>query len=315
MTEEICPICERPTKSQRKALKFSLRIVCDRCGTFYINREAVDDLPAETRKWDDIWRSKVSFFVRRMQAGDEPPKISLDFIRQIYVESELPTPAEQGDNLILVLGDELRNRPGDKRSWTSDQQHELAARIGARNQDDIHYIVAELVSHGLLEDTSTKGLLSLRPTFEGWRHHQELKRQAVESNVAFMAMPFGDKRLDRVYNECFRPAVVATGFRLFRIDENALAGSIINRMRVEIRRSRFVVVELTDNNPGAYWEAGFAEGLDRPVFYTCEKGREPHFDTRQLLTVFWKEDDFDAATQELKDTIRATLPVEAKMED
>ena len=27
----------------------------------------------------------------------------------------------------------------------------------------------------------------------------------------------------------------------------------------------------THGDPGAYWEAGFAEGLGKPVIYTCEK--------------------------------------------
>jgi len=36
---------------------------------------------------------------------------------------------------------------------------------------------------------------------------------------------------------------------------------MIQRMRLEIRRSRFAVVDLTHGNRGAYWEAGFAEGL------------------------------------------------------
>jgi nucleoside 2-deoxyribosyltransferase len=48
-----------------------------------------------------------------------------------------------------------------------------------------------------------------------------------------------------------------------------LFNQIDDQMRVALRTSRFVVADLTRGNRGAYWEAGFAEGLGRPVIYTC----------------------------------------------
>lgn len=77
--------------------------------------------------------------------------------------------------------------------------------------------------------------------------------------------------------------------------------------------------DLTNNNIGAYWEAGYAEGLGKPVIYLCEKSQfnefKTHFDTNHHTTVVWDENDMDAAVKNLKDTIRATLPLEAKMTD
>jgi len=85
--------------------------------------------------------------------------------------------------------------------------------------------------------------------------------------------------------------------------------------------SRFLLADLTHGNQGAYWEAGFAEGLGKPVIYTCEKtvfeNKEhgPHFDTNHHLTVLWSEDRRHQAAIDLKATIRATLPGDAKMTD
>jgi hypothetical protein len=42
-------------------------------------------------------------------------------------------------------------------------------------------------------------------------------------------------------------------------------------MRAAILASRFVISDLTHDSPGAYWEAGFGEGLGLPVIYTCER--------------------------------------------
>ena len=56
-------------------------------------------------------------------------------------------------------------------------------------------------------------------TFEGWERYHDLQRATTDSRIAFMAMPFGNDVLDRMYRDCFKPAVDATGFDLRRIDE------------------------------------------------------------------------------------------------
>ena len=97
------------------------------------------------------------------------------------------------------------------------------------------------------------------------------------------------------------------------------AGLIDDRLRVEIQTSRFLIADLTHENAGAYWEAGYAEGLGKPVIYTCEKAKfeeqKTHFDTNHHLTVVWDADNLSEAADELKATIRATLPGEAKLTD
>jgi hypothetical protein len=134
-----------------------------------------------------------------------------------------------------------------------------------------------------------------------------------------MAMKFGDALLDTAYRECFKHAVARTGFELRRLDEGQPAGLIDNQLRVAIRASRFLIADLTHGNNGAYWEAGFAEGLGKPVIYTCEEGHfasaRTHFDTNHHLTIRWSADDLRAAADELAATIRNTLPAEATLTD
>ena len=94
-------------------------------------------------------------------------------------------------------------------------------------------------------------------------------------------------------------------------------------MRVDIRTSRFVVCDVSHGNRGAYWEAGFAEGLGKPVIYTCRADilgdpvheHHPQFATAHMATVAWDPSDLAKAARELKTKVRATLPDEAKMTD
>ena len=141
-----------------------------------------------------------------------------------------------------------------------------------------------------------------------------------------MAMQFNDSELDIAYLQCFKPAVEQTGFNLERLDEQPIAGLIDDQLRVKILTARFLVADLTHGNQGAYWEAGFAEGLGKPVIYMCEKRffkrEDPyseiggvHFDANHHLTVIWEENGLEKAADMLKATIRATLPESAKMED
>ena len=109
------------------------------------------------------------------------------------------------------------------------------------------------------------------------------------------------------------------GFELFKSDDELRAGLIDDQLRVQIQSSDFLIADLTHDNPGAYWEAGYAEGLGKPVIYTCEqekfKSHPSHFDTNHHLTVLWDKNEPERAGNLLKATIRATLPLLAKLED
>jgi len=154
---------------------------------------------------------------------------------------------------------------------------------------------------------------------KGWNRYESLKKGQSNSKTAFMAMPFGVDSVNTAYEECFVPAVKAAGFSLERVDSQPEAGSIDDRIRVQIRNAKFVVADLTNKNAGAYWEAGYAEGLGKKVIYTCEEKHflehQTHFDTRQFFTVIWNSDALDNASERLTAVIRNSFPTEARMED
>ena len=101
------------------------------------------------------------------------------------------------------------------------------------------------------------------------------------------------------------------GYDIVDMRDVSEAGIIDNIMRVQIRDAAFVIADLTHENRGAYWEAGYAEGLGKPVIYICEKTkfdeRRTHFDTNHCTTVLWSKDDENGFRQELVATIRRSL--------
>jgi hypothetical protein len=248
-------------------------------------------------------------------AGPVSPTIDNKLTTRLLTEN-LPGLREQGNNLIRAAGDWLRSN--DPAGFYKIDEGEMTARAGAFDQGGLRHLLQTLMSEDYLDwQLVGPDFLGLRLKSRGWDRYDELQRAHTEGNLAFMAMPFGKDELDRIFSDHWRPAVAATGFDLRRIDHEPQAGLIDNRLRVEIRKSRFLLAEITDGNAGAYWEAGFAEGLGRPVIYLCEREhfKKAHFDTNHHHTVIWERDNLGPAVQTLKDTIRATLPSEAKLSD
>jgi hypothetical protein len=92
------------------------------------------------------------------------------------------------------------------------------------------------------------------------------------------------------------------------------AGLIDSITEDEIRRCRLLLADLSDDNAGAYWEAGFAEGLGKPIIYLCSEKdkltgllKATHFDTSHRHTVYWNLMDIGETEKCLKAVIRNTL--------
>jgi hypothetical protein len=147
-------------------------------------------------------------------------------------------------------------------------------------------------------------------TLDGWERFEELNRAHISSRFAFFARKFDNPDLDAVFDRCLRPSVKATGYELRTVPPRA--GLIDSIIEDEIRRCRFLIADLSDENAGAYWEAGFAEGLGKPVIYICrstEEGLEKkiHFDANHRQTVRWDLSALDQTAAQLKAVIRNTL--------
>jgi len=132
-----------------------------------------------------------------------------------------------------------------------------------------------------------------------------------------MAMRFGRRLTDALYLDHLKPAVKNAGFDLQRMDERPKPGLIDQRMEIELRTAKFLVAELKYENRGAYYEAGFAHALGKPVFYLCEGTRfrrvGTHFDTNHHFTISWDASNMAKAGEELKTAIRFALPGDAKL--
>lgn len=66
-----------------------------------------------------------------------------------------------------------------------------------------------------------------------------------------------------------------------------------------------MVVDLTHQNNGAYFEEGYAMGLGKPVIQLCRKDTKLHFDIAQKNTIIW-DSEADIPLR-LANRIKATI--------
>jgi hypothetical protein len=326
-----CAICGNSVPNPSQSVNFA-GFDCARCGRWsicveshsvaeHLNRLVGEWEPAALRR-----RSKISHLLRRQQtrlpSSSRWIELAIpDIERVTATDGPLPSPPDQLDSLVLLVGD---NQPSIGQSAELNAPS-VSAWIGSAitrppSDAELGWLLEQPISQDLIQKRNLHAeKLFLRLTMAGWGRHEELKRRHVASRKVLMAMKFGDEELDHVFSTCFVPAVSRTGFQLFRATDNQPAGLIDDQLRVALRTSKFVIADLTHENNGAYWEAGFAEGLGRPVIYTCKQAvwnsNSSHFDTNHLTTVVWSPNDLDTAGERFAATIRATLPEEAVIDD
>jgi nucleoside 2-deoxyribosyltransferase len=107
--------------------------------------------------------------------------------------------------------------------------------------------------------------------------------------------------------EKIEQAVSDAGYRPIRIDQLEHVNRIDDEIIAQIRRSKFLVADLTGHRNGVYFEAGFMLGLGRPVIWVCNSSAHQgtHFDTRQYNTIVY--DDIDDLKSRLQFRIEALL--------
>lgn len=130
----------------------------------------------------------------------------------------------------------------------------------------------------------------------------EIQRNTANGKNVLVAMSFKDTEKLR---EAIRKGIHLAGYIAIFIDEVQHNDLITPELLKHIRDSKFVVVDLTHQNNGAYFEEGYAMGLGKPVIQLCKRETQLHFDIAQKNTIMWTtEDDIP---EQLQNRIAATI--------
>lgn len=161
---------------------------------------------------------------------------------------------------------------------------DLRARYGANSI----LIISQYITKDLMEECGShfefldKGSVPSPKAFVKLvcnRLKEMRKRQHV-----FVAMPFASD-YTRVYTEGIKPAIESVGFRCVRADEIAHTRPIHEVMFDTLATSKLVVFLAEGANPNAYYEAGFADALQKEVVIVASSLESLKFDVKHRHTI------------------------------
>ena len=311
--------------------EFLSKISCSVCGIYKVNQYYFPDVDEIIRAvgrqlkksyTKDECNEKKALLKYYVKLSANKDNYSYDSSNIFYItigwcenifNTPFPTPVEQVGYLIIFLGNILRY-PGKKYDCFKEPVSMLnlisaTASIDEQNLLKVREYAQEL---SLIEKSESYNSL----TIKGWQEYEKLKKSRSDSKFIFMAMQFDDEQIEFMKN-FVRSVVNKLKFELYILPDIYTQENTIDlKLRNAIRDSRLVICDLTHRNNGAYFEAGFAEGLGKPVIYICEqstfndKEKKIHFDVEHQEIYRWESKDEISVKkfqQDLEAKIRAVV--------
>ena len=176
-----------------------------------------------------------------------------------------------------------------------NEEFEMIHLLYCEELENKDYIMEVSGTLGILCELGylTQNLSSYRISAKGWEKVSEMEK-SESNNQGFIAMSFREET--KSISESFKNAISRCGYIPRRIDEKEHNNQIVPEILFEISRSKFVVVDVTYPNYGAYYEAGYAEALGKEVIICCHEDifksdKKPHFDIAQKSSIVWKDEE------------------------
>lgn len=156
--------------------------------------------------------------------------------------------------------------------------------------------------------------------FDGWKRIDNIQQNSNDNKNIFVSMSFADSA--RQTREAIRKGIIEAGFSPEFMDEIIHNRQIVPEMFRLIRECRLLILDISEPNYGAYYEAGYALGLGKEVIISCssetynrryvtdeekkyERYLKPHFDIAQNQILIWdNEEDF---IKKLSEWIKALI--------
>jgi len=293
-------------------LEYKYRVKCPRCGVYIITDHAVNAEP------DHFVKERlhlISAVARWSSERGNPLQIEEKLLKdrsefEARILSVCPRNTQEKLDGILAYMAEQSKHPGKETDFNARRDYPL---FYCKSPYELDVYTKHLFRQGFLDDIGQTpgGILRLKVTVKGWQKVEEQAKPNIESKQAFVAMWFDDE-VKSAYSEGIAKLEEDTGFSMFRIDMKQFNNKICDKILAEIRRSRFVIADVTGHRQGVYFEAGFAMGMGLPVIWTCREDQIEgcHFDTRQYNHITWNNEV--ELREKLRDRIIATIGMAPK---
>ena len=285
---------------------------CPNCGEYFIN-----DSFSELGKYDLTKLKSYMFYhkgrmIPYIISKESYQKQNKNNWNNIYnllpemVENWYPKTFSEKIDLILLKIDELSLYEGEYVN-IKDILYDLFFCYeveGANKSLEIQarYILNILNKNDYIECNCSSAQL----TPKAYERIYQLRKDKNDSKNIFVSMSFNDDT--KPIREAIRTAIIKAEYSPEFIDEIIHNHQIMPEMLRLIRECKMLILEISDPNYGAYYEAGYALGLGKEVIICCRKEvftkeyktkeekkyakyTKPHFDIAQKQILVWENLD------------------------
>lgn len=321
-----CPICGCETNySSYDGRNDNTTIECPTCGCFTItdvvlnkinygefDRDILASWLFYHAKYDEKQSRYVNiYFISEKDMGRADARfVTLDEISNWYPKSF----SEKVDKFLLFLNSNCKYLDYEV-LFTKEQL--ISACFAKRdisgkwenfpNQviNQAYYFLDYLCEQGFIRKDKYPTQLHILP--RGYQRIDELQKFNTNNKEVFVSMAFNDDTKDT--REAIRTGIISAGYSPEFIDEIIHNHQIMPEMFRLIRECRFLIMDVTEANCGAYYEAGYALGLGKEVIITCREKEfndpknKPHFDIAQKQILKWN--DYEDLKHKLSEWIKA----------
>jgi hypothetical protein len=248
---------------------------CKRCSYVYLTGTAASIV--ESFSNDDRHILSMTFRNEWERSGREISMKNLkssDDLKRIVAQFTSLDPIEKMDNALINCH---RVIPYIGKIITIDFNYDYPYYY-CENESELISLFGLLQEEGFIKGPDIRNPhVDPKLTAKGYQRIREIQKPNQESNQCFVAMWFAAEMND-AFDKAIMPAIeyvepgkTKSKFKAIKIDNVEHVNDINDEIIAQIRRSRFMVCDLTGYRGGVYFEAGFAHGLGLDVIYTCRK--------------------------------------------
>lgn len=309
-----CPICGySQIKQYPRRDPWSYYFECGRCGPY----EATHDLLIFTDVREQIQRVGhiLSGLARELyETGAQYPSFTLKNFEALAKRFPVPDA-----NNISEKVQKLLQRVREKTEYfgaevTFGNIETVLPLAYAKNVEELKALFQLMTEKKVarIGVTTNAGIATVKIalTANGWDLTNAKQEKNRESDRGFIAVWFHDSMNQNI--DAAEEAITESGFRPICIRDEHFSERIMDKALGEIRRSRFVIVDLTGNRGSVFFEAGFAHGLGIETIYVyweqdSEETGALEFYARHYQCYKYK------TPSELKDVLKAAIAARIKV--
>jgi hypothetical protein len=272
-----CLFCKKDVSQDSTNMRYASfrQYKCKRCGYVSLTEEAATDFEGEGFSDNDRLAMSITLRNNWEITGQKftGKMLELTDLHQILSQFKPPSPIDKMDYALIYL-ERLSPHVGAGFKIDFENDYPLSYCSGP---DELDAIIGLLRKTDFVEYYENRPFAPFSITAKGYQRLREVQRPNKMSRQCFVAMWF-DKEMTDVFEKAIKPAIeyIEDGeteprYRAIKIDNIEHVNDINDEIIAQIRRSRFIVCDLTGYRGGVYFEAGFAYGLGLDVVYTCRK--------------------------------------------